>query len=120
MCDSTALRNKLMLNILYSVLHFFTDRSKQAEGTESLHRLFQGVLMCLVWCCEWQLYDGSLQTRLGITAGLCTVISFDAAKQSTRFEALYSFYLGDYGHISVQVKESIKLTQKTLGLHAFR
>jgi len=49
-----------------------------------------------------KLYDGSLQTRLGITAGLCTVISFDAAKQSTRFEALYSFYLGDYGHISVQ------------------
>jgi allene oxide cyclase len=49
-----------------------------------------------------KLYDGSLQTRLGITSGLCTVISFDADKKSTRFEALYSFYFGDYGHISVQ------------------
>ncbi|KAG0589224.1 hypothetical protein KC19_1G005700 [Ceratodon purpureus] len=48
------------------------------------------------------LYDGSLQTRLGITSGLCTVVSYDADKKSTRFEALYSFYFGDYGHISVQ------------------
>lgn len=49
-----------------------------------------------------KVYDGSLQTRLGITAGLCTLIEFNSAKDGVRYEALYSFYFGDYGHISVQ------------------
>jgi allene oxide cyclase len=49
-----------------------------------------------------KLYDGSLKTRLGITSGLCTLISHDAEKKGDRYEALYSFYFGDYGHISVQ------------------
>jgi allene oxide cyclase len=49
-----------------------------------------------------KLYDGSLTLRLGITAGLCTLISHDAEKKGDRYEALYSFYFGDYGHISVQ------------------
>lgn len=43
--------------------------------------------------------------RLGITAGLCTLISHDAEKNGDRYEALYSFYFGDYGHISVQVHQ---------------
>jgi allene oxide cyclase len=49
-----------------------------------------------------KLYDGSLQTRLGITAGICTLISHSDEKKGDRYEALYSFYFGDYGHISVQ------------------
>lgn len=49
-----------------------------------------------------KLYDGSLTTRLGITAGLCTLISHNAEKKGDRYETLSSFYLGDYGHISVQ------------------
>lgn len=49
-----------------------------------------------------KVYDGSLQTRLGITAGMCTLISHNAEKKGDRYEAVYSFYLGDYGHISVQ------------------
>jgi allene oxide cyclase len=49
-----------------------------------------------------KLYDGSLQTRLGMTAGLCTLISHNDEKKGDRYEALYSFYFGDYGHISVQ------------------
>jgi allene oxide cyclase len=49
-----------------------------------------------------KVYDGSLQTRLGITAGLCTLIEHNTEKNGDRYEALYSFYFGDYGHISVQ------------------
>lgn len=49
-----------------------------------------------------KVYDGSLQTRLGITAGLCTLIEHNSEKNGDRYEALYSFYFGDYGHISVQ------------------
>jgi len=49
-----------------------------------------------------KLYDGSLTTRLGITSGLCTLISHNAEKKGDRYEALFSFYFGDYGHISVQ------------------
>jgi len=49
-----------------------------------------------------KVYDGSLQTRLGITAGLCTLIYHNAEKNGDRYEASYSFYFGDYGHISVQ------------------
>lgn len=49
-----------------------------------------------------KVYDGSLTTRLGITAGLTTVIAHNEEKNGDRFEAMYSFYLGDYGHISVQ------------------
>jgi allene oxide cyclase len=49
-----------------------------------------------------KVYDGSLTTRLGITAGLTTVISHNKEKNGNRFEAVYSFYMGDYGHISVQ------------------
>nr|4H69_A Chain A, Allene oxide cyclase [Physcomitrium patens]4H69_B Chain B, Allene oxide cyclase [Physcomitrium patens]4H69_C Chain C, Allene oxide cyclase [Physcomitrium patens]4H69_D Chain D, Allene oxide cyclase [Physcomitrium patens]4H69_E Chain E, Allene oxide cyclase [Physcomitrium patens]4H69_F Chain F, Allene oxide cyclase [Physcomitrium patens]4H6A_A Chain A, Allene oxide cyclase [Physcomitrium patens]4H6A_B Chain B, Allene oxide cyclase [Physcomitrium patens]4H6A_C Chain C, Allene oxid len=49
-----------------------------------------------------KVYDGSLQRRLGITAGICTLISHNAEKKGDRYEAQYSFYFGDYGHISVQ------------------
>lgn len=49
-----------------------------------------------------KVYDGSLQTRLGITAGICTLISHSEEKKGDRYEALYSFYFGDHGHISVQ------------------
>ncbi|KAJ7532945.1 hypothetical protein O6H91_13G026700 [Diphasiastrum complanatum] len=53
-----------------------------------------------------KLYDGSLQTRLGITAGLCILIEHNSEKNGDRYEAIYSFYFGDYGHISVQVTVS--------------
>lgn len=49
-----------------------------------------------------KVYDGTLQMRLGITAGLCTLIKYMPEKNGHRYEAVYSFYLGDYGHISVQ------------------
>ncbi|XP_002986761.2 allene oxide cyclase 4, chloroplastic [Selaginella moellendorffii] len=48
-----------------------------------------------------KLYDGCLETRLGITAGLCVLIKHVPGK-GDRYEATYSFYFGDYGHISVQ------------------
>ena len=52
-----------------------------------------------------QVYDGSLQIRLGITAGLCVLIKNYPEKGGNRYEATYSFYFGDYGHISVQVNK---------------
>ncbi|KAL8531642.1 hypothetical protein ACS0TY_008292 [Phlomoides rotata] len=49
-----------------------------------------------------KLYSGDLQKRLGITAGLCVLIQHSPEKNGDRYEAMYSFYFGDYGHISVQ------------------
>lgn len=49
-----------------------------------------------------KLYSGNLQKRLGITAGICILIQHFPEKNGDRYEAIYSFYFGDYGHISVQ------------------
>ncbi|XP_050221497.1 allene oxide cyclase, chloroplastic [Mercurialis annua] len=49
-----------------------------------------------------KLYSGDLQKRLGITAGLTILIKHEPEKNGDRYEAIYSFYFGDYGHISVQ------------------
>ncbi|KFK35075.1 hypothetical protein AALP_AA5G232000 [Arabis alpina] len=49
-----------------------------------------------------KLYTGDLKKRVGITAGLCVVIEHVHEKNGDRFEASYSFYFGDYGHLSVQ------------------
>lgn len=39
---------------------------------------------------------------MGITAGLCILIKHEEEKKGDRYEAIYSFYFGDYGHIAVQ------------------
>ncbi|KAM7280874.1 hypothetical protein ACFE04_008008 [Oxalis oulophora] len=49
-----------------------------------------------------KLYSGDLQKRFGITSGICILIQNKAEKKGDRYEAIYSFYFGDYGHISVQ------------------
>ncbi|KAM5546595.1 hypothetical protein ABKV19_002400 [Rosa sericea] len=49
-----------------------------------------------------KLYTGDLQKRLGITAGICILIENKPEKKGDRYEAIYSFYFGDYGHIAVQ------------------
>ncbi|KAH7421805.1 hypothetical protein KP509_13G076500 [Ceratopteris richardii] len=49
-----------------------------------------------------KVYDGSLQTRLGITAGMHIMIKHYPKEKGHRYEAIFSFYFGDYGHISVQ------------------
>ncbi|GMN57059.1 hypothetical protein TIFTF001_026167 [Ficus carica] len=47
-------------------------------------------------------YTGDLQKRIGITAGICVLIQNKPEMKGDRYEAIYSFYFGDYGHISVQ------------------
>lgn len=49
-----------------------------------------------------KLYTGNLQKRIGITAGICILIQHFPEKKGDRYEAIYSFYFGDYGHIAVQ------------------
>ncbi|KAG6484960.1 hypothetical protein ZIOFF_053485 [Zingiber officinale] len=49
-----------------------------------------------------RLYSGNLEKRLGITAGICVLIQHVPERNGDRYEAIYSFYFGDYGHISVQ------------------
>ncbi|KAE9605668.1 hypothetical protein Lal_00024995 [Lupinus albus] len=49
-----------------------------------------------------KLYSGDLEKRLGITAGLCVLIQHVPEKKGDRYEATYSFYFGNYGHISIQ------------------
>ncbi|KAJ0098797.1 hypothetical protein Patl1_21488 [Pistacia atlantica] len=49
-----------------------------------------------------KLYSGDLKKRLGITAGICILIQHKPEKKGDRYEAIYSFHFGDYGHIAVQ------------------
>ncbi|KAL2551830.1 Allene oxide cyclase 4 [Forsythia ovata] len=49
-----------------------------------------------------KVYTGDLQKRAGITAGICILIKNEPEKKGDRYEAIYSFYFGDYGHIAVQ------------------
>ncbi|KAK6125468.1 hypothetical protein DH2020_040801 [Rehmannia glutinosa] len=49
-----------------------------------------------------KVYTGDLKKRAGITAGLCVLIKNEPEKKGDRYEATYSFYFGDYGHIAVQ------------------
>lgn len=49
-----------------------------------------------------QLYTADLQKRIGITAGICILIDHKPEKNGDRYEAVYSFYFGDYGHLTVQ------------------
>lgn len=39
---------------------------------------------------------------MGITTGLCILIKNEPEKKVDRYEATYSFYFGNYGHIAVQ------------------
>ncbi|CAK7344465.1 unnamed protein product [Dovyalis caffra] len=48
------------------------------------------------------LYTGDLQNRIGISGGIRVLIQNKPEKKGDRYEAIYSFYFGDYGHISVQ------------------
>ncbi|KAM2015063.1 hypothetical protein FF2_044838 [Malus domestica] len=49
-----------------------------------------------------KIYTGDLQKRLGITAGICILIENKPEKKGDRYEAIYSFYFGNYGHVAVQ------------------
>ncbi|XP_071711534.1 allene oxide cyclase, chloroplastic-like [Rutidosis leptorrhynchoides] len=49
-----------------------------------------------------KVYSADLKTRLGITAGICILIKNMPEVKGDRYEAVYSFHLGDYGQISVQ------------------
>ncbi|KAJ4780669.1 Allene oxide cyclase [Rhynchospora pubera] len=49
-----------------------------------------------------KVYHGNLEKRLGITSGICILIQHVPEKNGDRYEAIFSFYFGDYGHISVQ------------------
>ncbi|XP_031501178.1 allene oxide cyclase, chloroplastic-like [Nymphaea colorata] len=49
-----------------------------------------------------KIYSGNLEKRLGISAGICILIQHVPEKKGDRYEAIYSIYVGDYGHISIQ------------------
>ncbi|KAB1211169.1 Allene oxide cyclase 3, chloroplastic [Morella rubra] len=49
-----------------------------------------------------KLFTGDLKKQLGITQGLCVLIEHKPEKKGDRYEATYSFNLGDYGHMTVQ------------------
>ncbi|MBA0736238.1 hypothetical protein Gogos_009806 [Gossypium gossypioides] len=49
-----------------------------------------------------KIYRGDLEKRIGITAGICILIEHKAEMKGDRYEAIFSFYFGDHGHIAVQ------------------
>ncbi|XVF20573.1 hypothetical protein REPUB_Repub12eG0012100 [Reevesia pubescens] len=49
-----------------------------------------------------KIYTGDLEKRIGITSGICILIENKPQKKGDRYEAIFSFYIGDYGHIAVQ------------------
>ncbi|GMI74046.1 allene oxide cyclase 4 [Hibiscus trionum] len=49
-----------------------------------------------------KIYKGDLEKRIGITAGICILIENKPEMKGDRYEAIFSFYFGSYGHIAVQ------------------
>ncbi|KAK7283294.1 hypothetical protein RIF29_12715 [Crotalaria pallida] len=49
-----------------------------------------------------KLYTGDLEKRIGISAGICILIQNKPIMNGDRYEAIYSLYFGDYGHLAVQ------------------
>ncbi|TYI13241.1 hypothetical protein ES332_A08G045500v1 [Gossypium tomentosum] len=49
-----------------------------------------------------KIYRGDLEKRIGITSGICILIEHKPELKGDRYEAIFSFYFGDYGHIAVQ------------------
>jgi allene oxide cyclase len=60
-----------------------------------------------------KIYDSSLRMRLGVTAGMTMVVKAYPGKgqshqkkqkffAANRYEAMYTFYMGDLGHVSAQ------------------
>ncbi|THU72240.1 hypothetical protein C4D60_Mb04t09990 [Musa balbisiana] len=72
--------------------------NERDRGSPAYLRLSQKEVNCL----GDLLYSGNLEKRLGITAGICVLIQHVPERGGDRYEAIYSFYFGDYGHISVQ------------------
>ncbi|KAE8707377.1 Allene oxide cyclase 2 [Hibiscus syriacus] len=82
----------------FSTIAFFFKKSKQAEPVPPKPTQVQ----------ELHVYElnerdrNSPAKRIGITAGLCVLIQHFPEKKGDRYEAIYSFYFGDYGHLAVQ------------------
>ncbi|KAK7407577.1 hypothetical protein VNO78_09530 [Psophocarpus tetragonolobus] len=78
--------------------------NERDRGSPAYLRLSQKPVNCLGDLVPFsnKIYSGDLEKRLGITSGLCVLIQHVPEKKGDRYEAIYSFYFGDYGHISVQ------------------
>ncbi|XP_009395977.2 allene oxide cyclase, chloroplastic [Musa acuminata AAA Group] len=78
--------------------------NERDRGSPVYLRLSQKEVNCLGDLVPFsnKLYSGNLEKRLGITAGICVLIQHVPERGGDRYEAIYSFYFGDYGHISVQ------------------
>ncbi|XP_059670562.1 allene oxide cyclase, chloroplastic-like [Cornus florida] len=83
---------------------FVYEMNERDRGSPAYLRLSQKSVNCLGDLVPFsnKLYTGDLTKRLGITAGLCILIKNEPGKKGDRYEAIYSFYFGDYGHIAVQ------------------
>ncbi|KAJ7954063.1 Allene oxide cyclase [Quillaja saponaria] len=84
-------------------LHVY-EINERDRGSPAYLRLSQKTVNCLGDLVPFsnKLYSGDLEKRLGITAGLCILIQHLPEKKGDRYEAIYSFYFGEYGHITVQ------------------
>jgi allene oxide cyclase len=84
-------------------LHVY-EINERDRGSPAVLRLSQKPVLTLGDLVPFsnKVYTGDLQKRIGITAGICIEIKNEPEKGGDRFEAVYSFYFGDYGHIAVQ------------------
>ncbi|XP_062111185.1 allene oxide cyclase, chloroplastic-like [Humulus lupulus] len=84
-------------------LHVY-EINERDRGSPVLHKLSQKPANSLGDLVPFtnKIYSGDLGKRLGITSGICILIQHVPDKRGDRYEAIYSFYFGDYGHLSVQ------------------
>ncbi|XVF31570.1 hypothetical protein REPUB_Repub17cG0002000 [Reevesia pubescens] len=84
-------------------LHVY-EINERDRGSPAYLRLSQKPVNCLGDLVPFsnKIYTGDLEKRLGITAGICILIENKPEKKGDRYEAIFSFYFGDYGHIAVQ------------------
>ncbi|VAI61534.1 unnamed protein product [Triticum turgidum subsp. durum] len=86
-------------------LHVYELNERDRESPAYLRlsaKQSQNALGDLVPFTNKVMYNGSLDKRIGITAGICILIQHVPERNGDRYEAIYSIYFGDYGHITVQ------------------
>ncbi|KAK8495422.1 hypothetical protein V6N12_044396 [Hibiscus sabdariffa] len=80
------------------------EMNERDRGSPALLRLSQKPLNSLGDLVPFtnKIYTGDLEKRIGITAGICILIENKPEMKGDRYEAIFSFHFGGYGHIAVQ------------------
>ncbi|GMI74045.1 allene oxide cyclase 4 [Hibiscus trionum] len=102
-CRSQAISSDNSIPEKVQELHVY-EMNERDRGSPAYLRLSQKSVNSLGDLVPFsnKIYKGDLEKRIGITAGICILIENKPEMKGDRYEAIFSFYFGSYGHIAVQ------------------